>query len=344
MEKIIKNTGRLFLIVAVNMAVIWFANWIIIKGFNWLVNLHWMLVLVLTTILLGCFEIVIFSNHLLLKRAIRNTKPSQLLLPVILLLLIFAVHNTKHLWQHEPELIYWYEKYAYYAALLASFLCWFAPISIYNINSEKSAIQTDTKNSLKSNVILHETDKSINADSESPSKMLVKARQLFNEPNLSSDELVELVQSGSFSYEHKADPLDSRDVSIYYNPSWMGSHSLAMLFMVEVPNKLVLKDRHQALLYLPERIQRLIIQARMDNEKPEHFIEDILDIPLHYFTSEPATKELVQIILNSGQFATWKYKFLNDELENDEEFTSEDAFEIFETTTLYQYLQELSNC
>lgn len=132
---------------------------------------------------------------------------------------------------------------------------------------------------------------------------------------------------------------------LFYNSNWMFTMERAMLFMVQVPSNAIITSKEQILLYLPERIQRLIIQARIDDEKPEQMVYDLLS-PIDYVPSiYTGTKELANIICETDYFKTWAEKFTNDTSEqNDDVLTDLEAEELFEGTTLYQYLIELSNC
>jgi hypothetical protein len=131
---------------------------------------------------------------------------------------------------------------------------------------------------------------------------------------------------------------------IFYNSIWMFTVERAMLFMVQVPSNAIITNKEQVLMYLPERIQRLIIQARIDNEKPEQMVYDLLS-PIDYVPSiYTGTKELANIICETDYFKTWVEKFTNDTNEpNEGVLTDLEAEQLFESTTLYQYLIELSH-
>lgn len=132
---------------------------------------------------------------------------------------------------------------------------------------------------------------------------------------------------------------------IFYNPAWMFTPERAMLFMVQVPLNVNIESKKQLLLYLPERIQRLIIQARIDNEKPEYLVYDLLS-PVDFIPSVyTSTKELAHIICETDYFGSWESKFMDDnDTPANEALSNAEALELFESTTLYQYLIELSNC
>src|SRR5690242_249174 len=126
---------------------------------------------------------------------------------------------------------------------------------------------------------------------------------------------------------------------IVYNQHWMPSPDLAMLFMVEAPDKLMSKEL--LLERLPSRIQALIEEAQRDNEHPQEQIQEILGIDL---AGEMSAKELTREILNSDQYQAWRQTFLHqpNNSQNQTPMSQQEAEELYRQTSLYQWIENLA--
>lgn len=341
LKKIVLAGVSLLLVLLLNTLVIYGFHYLLVKAFNWYINFHWLLVLIIA-FAVGYASWVILILNTLLTKFIQETLSWKLTILVIGLLLCYCGYQTWWLWTNRPVLETTSQKFAFVMCLLDSLVCWYmVVVSIISIKS-KTKEKRKGGRTIRSKGNSYQIDGDSN-ESKPPSKILEATRKLTSNPNLSSDEMTNMVQSGVFGYSTKPNENGS---AIYYNQEWMFAYDRAMLFMIEIPLNHIVKSKAEVIERLPDRIQRLIIQSRMFNEKPEKLIEDILNIPIHYFNSENTTKELVQIILNSDYFATWSNKFLYDTpiFDDNLTLTPEEAYNQFEETTLYQYLTELSSC
>ncbi len=127
-------------------------------------------------------------------------------------------------------------------------------------------------------------------------------------------------------------------LEIYHNPIWMNTEQYVLLFMAEIPKSKIISTKEELLLYVPTRVQKLVIQWRMMNEKIDYLLHDYLDVPDHYLPANPNSVEIVQAILETDLYNSWKAKFLNDNSSHNNSYSYDEAIRQFEETTLEQYI------
>jgi hypothetical protein len=127
-------------------------------------------------------------------------------------------------------------------------------------------------------------------------------------------------------------------LEIYYNPIWVNTEQYVLLFMAEIPKSKIISTKEELLLYVPTRVQKLVIQWRMMNEKFDYLLYDYLDVPDHYLPANPNSVEIVQAILETDLYNSWKAKFLNDNSCHNNSYSYDEAIRQFEETTLEQYI------
>jgi hypothetical protein len=127
-------------------------------------------------------------------------------------------------------------------------------------------------------------------------------------------------------------------LEIYYNPIWMNTQEYAILFMAEIPKGKAISTKEELLLYVPTRIQKLVIQWRIMNESFDYLLHDSLDIPDHYLPANPNSVEIAQAIMETDLYNSWRVKFLNENSSHNNPFSFDEAVEQFEQTTLEQYI------
>ncbi|MEQ1554594.1 MAG: hypothetical protein ABL929_10465 [Ferruginibacter sp.] len=118
----------------------------------------------------------------------------------------------------------------------------------------------------------------------------------------------------------------------------MNKWEYAMLFMVQVPQQSCIQSKQQLLPYLSDRIQRLVIEWLNMPEPIDYLLYDFLELPFHFVPIQPTPLEITRAILHSDIYASWECAFLNEPEKINSQISQEAATELFEETTLEQYI------